>query len=86
MPKCIYHHQTSSYVNKLTSFALVSGVTINTDARVPVHTVGTIATILTRAAGTLVFIYDMVNNCSSQCNANCRFNDTKLQLKFQNGN
>ena len=48
-----------------TCFTLVSRVAISTDTCVPVHTVGTIATILTRAAGTLVHICNIGSNSNS---------------------
>ena len=46
-----------------TCFAVVAGVTINTDTRVPVHIVATTATILTRAAVTLVDVYTNTRIC-----------------------
>ena len=50
-------------LSRRTCFAVVAGVTINTDTRVPVHIVGTTTTILTRAAVTLVDVCTNTSLC-----------------------
>ena len=48
-----------------TCFTLVTRVAVDTDTRVHVHTVGAIPAILTRAADTLVHVYNIVSNCGN---------------------
>ena len=45
-----------------TCLAVVAGVSFNTVTRVRGQSVGTIPSILTRAAGTFVDVYEMVSN------------------------
>ena len=56
-------NDTTTHTYKLTCFACVTFVTVNTDTRVSVHIVGTIPAILTGAADTLVHVYNINSNC-----------------------